>query len=87
LDQPEEALEQFSAILKLKPTQSSAKVEIGWIYCKQGKYEEALQLIQDAIETTEEEIPEYYYRQGRVYWEMGGKSNCDMQFFIATQWF
>ncbi|KAM3588689.1 Superkiller protein 3 [Umbelopsis sp. WA50703] len=80
LDRPDEALEQFSAILKLKPTQSSAKVEIGWIYCKQGKYEEALQLIQDAIETTEEEIPEYYYRQGRVYWEMGDQYKSDKEY-------
>jgi superkiller protein 3 len=72
LNRLKDALDQFQAILELDPSQYSAKVEIGWIYCQQRKYDEALSLIQDAIENSTEENPEYFYRQGRVYWEMNG---------------
>jgi len=74
LNRQEDALEQFKSIIALDPTNHSAKIEIGWIYCQQGNYDEALSLIQDAIEMSDEEVPEYYYRQGRIYWEMGGES-------------
>jgi len=73
LSRQQDALDQFQSILELDATQHSAKVEIGWIYCQQGKFDEALSLVDEAIQTTDEENPEYYYRLGRIYWEMGGE--------------
>ncbi|GAB5589005.1 Superkiller protein 3 [Umbelopsis nana] len=80
LNRLKDALDQFQAILELDPSQYSAKVEIGWIYCQQRKYDEALSLIQDAIENSTEENPEYFYRQGRVYWEMNGQYRTDKDY-------
>jgi superkiller protein 3 len=75
LNRQQDALDQFQSILELDATQHSAKVEIGWIYCQQGKFDEALSLVEEAIETSDEENSEYLYRLGRIYWEMGGEYN------------
>ncbi|KAI8576073.1 hypothetical protein K450DRAFT_258770 [Umbelopsis ramanniana AG] len=79
LNRQQDALDQFQSILELDATQHSAKVEIGWIYCQQGKFDEALSLVEEAIETSDEENPEYFYRLGRIYWEMGDEYRNDKE--------
>lgn len=62
----------FEKVFKLEPQRHIALAEIGWIYCQKEEYEKAIDYILKAIESTDQEVAEYYYRLGRVYWSMGG---------------
>lgn len=71
--QYDEALSYFKRVHELDPKRHIALAEIGWIYCQQHDYDKAIECTTQAIELAEEDIPEYYYRMGRIYWEMGGE--------------
>lgn len=71
-DNYEEALSLFEKVYQLDPKRHIALAEIGWIYCEKQEYERAIEYIMKAIE--QEEVAEYHYRLGRIYWAMGGQS-------------
>lgn len=71
--QYDEALSYFKRVHELDPKRHIALAEIGWIHCQQHDYDKAIECTTQAIELAEEDIPEYYYRMGRIYWEMGGE--------------
>lgn len=71
--QYDEAMTYFKRVHELDPKRHIALAEIGWIYCQQHDYDKAIECTTQAIELAEEDIPEYYYRMGRIYWEMGGE--------------
>ncbi|KAF7726139.1 Superkiller protein 3 [Apophysomyces ossiformis] len=69
----DQALVYFEKVYALDTSRHIALAEIGWIYCEKQNYEKAIELISDAIEKAGEDVSEYHYRLGRVYWAMGGE--------------
>lgn len=70
----DEAFDYFEKVHQLDTTNHTSVVEMGWIYCEKQKYEEAIRFISTALEIAGKDIPDYYYRLGRVYWAMEGTS-------------
>ncbi|KAI7868094.1 hypothetical protein BDF14DRAFT_1912212 [Spinellus fusiger] len=66
----DEALEYFEKVYSYDPTRHVALAEIGWIYCQKQDFDKAIQYIESAIKM-EDNVAEYAYRLGRVYWNMG----------------
>ncbi|KAI9271925.1 hypothetical protein BDA99DRAFT_534395 [Phascolomyces articulosus] len=81
----DQALEYFEKVYRLDPTRHIALAEIGWIYCEKEDYEKAIQYITQATELAQEEVAEYYYRLGRVYWAIGGDENTKKAFKYFMQ--
>lgn len=68
----DEAFGHFEKVHALDPTNHTALAEMGWIYCEKQNYDEAIRFITTALEVANKDIPDYYYRLGRVYWTMEG---------------
>ncbi|RCI03355.1 Superkiller protein 3 [Rhizopus stolonifer] len=66
----DEAFGHFEKVHALDPTNHTALAEMGWIYCEKQNYDEAIRFITTALEVANKDIPDYYYRLGRVYWTM-----------------
>ena len=68
----DQALEYFEKVYNLDRNRHIPLAEIGWIYCEKEDYDKAIQYITQAIDLAEEEVAEYHYRLGRIYWAIGG---------------
>lgn len=68
----DQALGYFEKVYALDSSRHIALAEIGWIHCEKQEYEKAIESISDAIEKAGQDVAEYHYRLGRVYWAMGG---------------
>lgn len=68
----EKAIQVFEKIFKLDPKNHIAKSELSWVYFMMKNYDEAINLINEAIDMCEDNAL-HFYRLGRIYWEMGGK--------------
>ncbi|KAI9489583.1 hypothetical protein BDB00DRAFT_842592 [Zychaea mexicana] len=70
----DQALKNFEKVYSLDRTRHISLAEIGWIYCEKEDYDKAIQYICQAIDLAEEDVADYYYRLGRVYWAIGGEN-------------
>jgi tetratricopeptide (TPR) repeat protein len=68
----DEALQNFEQVQKLDQKNHSSIAEIGWIYCEKKEYEKAITYMTKALEVAGEDVADYYYRLGRIYWSMEG---------------
>ncbi|KAI9266008.1 hypothetical protein BY458DRAFT_512826 [Sporodiniella umbellata] len=79
----DEAFRMFEKVRTLSPTNHAVIAELGWIYCEKQKYEDAIELTTNALEVANEEIPDYYYRLGRIYWAMQD-FDSSFKYFLKT---
>ncbi|KAG1145173.1 hypothetical protein G6F37_001194 [Rhizopus arrhizus] len=79
----DEAFDYFEKVHQLDTTNHTSVVEMGWIYCEKQKYEEAIRFISTALEIAGKDIPDYYYRLGRVYWAMED-ANSSFKYFMQA---
>ncbi|KAI8140771.1 hypothetical protein BJV82DRAFT_621045 [Fennellomyces sp. T-0311] len=81
----DEALSYFEKVYGLDRMRHIPLAEIGWIYCEKHDYDKAIEYITQAIELAEEEVAEYYYRLGRVYWAIGGEKTQEaLKYFMRA---
>ncbi|KAI7899235.1 uncharacterized protein BX663DRAFT_521900 [Cokeromyces recurvatus] len=81
----DEAMEKFKKINEeLDPLNHKAIIELGWICYEKGDYESAIQYTTKAIEMANN-IADYYYRLGRIYWSMEDTGNAFNYFMQAVK--
>jgi tetratricopeptide (TPR) repeat protein len=73
-----EALECFEKSLKLDPSRLEAKSEIAFIYLRQGRVDDSLNLLLEVTENSETAVG--YYRLAYVYWTLGGVHSLTLPF-------
>ncbi|KAI8982528.1 hypothetical protein BDB01DRAFT_851026 [Pilobolus umbonatus] len=81
----DEALEYFEKVQSIEKNNHSSLAEIGGIYCDKGQYKEAIQFISKAIEVAGKDVADYFYRLGRVYWDMEDSISAFKYFMKAVK--
>jgi tetratricopeptide (TPR) repeat protein len=71
----DEALKYFQKVQELDPTNHVVVAGMGWVYALKEDYNKAIEYIKKSLEIAGQDVAEYYYRLGRVYWMTQGKNN------------
>ncbi|CEJ03839.1 hypothetical protein RMCBS344292_17814 [Rhizopus microsporus] len=79
----DEACGYFEKVHQLDASNHTSVAEMGWIYLEKQKFEEAIRFITTALDIAGKDVPDYYYRLGRVYWAMEDASSA-FKYFMQT---